>query len=155
MAVGNLEAIRDWIETNWYNFEQMNDILVCGAVHLYNKDSIYYCDEKKEINWISTIHFYKTTATPCYQGSWMTNSGWGSPILISKEPEGVQYSYTAHSQTVEYEGTFVVNGITWYYSKNTGISNSSGSNYIGNYPDIETAAKALLQKSGHLDLDLL
>ena len=157
MALGDITGIRDWMETNWYNFEQMNDILACGAVHLYNKSSVYYCDEAKQINWISTIKYYKSNAIPCYQGSYTKSTG-GTVLVIAKDPEGVKYynSTFGPSSPTTYKGTFVVNGITWYYScSDNGIYNSKGSNYIGAYSTEEEAAMALLQKSGHLDLDLL
>lgn len=153
MAVGNLEAIRDWMSDNWYNFEQMNDILACGAEDLYNKSSRYYCDDKdKRFNWIYVFKFYKSNNIPCYQASY--NDAY--PVLVSKKEDGVSYriysTYWYGPYTVK--GSFVRNGITWYYSGDDyGVSNQRNNEFaIGRYDTLEDAAKALVELAHTGDL---
>lgn len=163
MAVGNIEAIRDWMignptkgtKENWYTIEQINDILACGAIHLYNKLSPYYFDQASEINHIYTVAYYKVNTIPCYYGCFENKSNryMCSIVLISKEEHGVDYKDGSWSRpTITSVGSFVKNGITWYYAADNGISGNRGSNFVGQYSSIEDAAKALLEVSGHDDM---
>jgi len=168
MAVGNLEAIRDWmignptehVEENWYNIEQINDILACGAVHLYNKRSQYYCDNKDvRVNYISSFQFYKNNNIPCYSGGYHFYNGradCAAPVFISKEEHGVDYRVwngVSWQGLVTVKGSFVINGITWYYSgEDFNSSYANCERNVGTFSTLEAAAQKLFEVCGHGDL---
>ena len=71
MAIGNTEAIRDWMKDTWYTSDEIIDVFSTGGKNIYNKEYPYYCDVKNtQINWLWQWHHYTMNSIPCYFGSY-------------------------------------------------------------------------------------
>ncbi len=121
------------------------------TVKFYNNDN-YTIGANQLIIQLSGRNYYKKYEDPCLAAYLYSTGGYTGPVLVGVTPESVTY-YTDYDRSIvlAYSGTFVQDGVTYYYS-NTGlwmggdVSSTSGISGIVKYSnmDIETAAKKLV-----------
>ena len=128
MAVGNIEAIRDWIGDNWYNKEEINDIITFYNGHWYDTTSPYY---SKYAGTVCTSWYQqcvKTSDGECYSGILYayngTHSSWVAFCLSLSQETAKAMSYRYGRR----DGTIIFESRTWYYSTDTDVQTSYGQN---------------------------
>lgn len=116
MAIGNLEAIRDWMKDTWYNKEEINNLILQSNGPLYDVNSPFY---SKDAGTVCTAWYQscdKTADGECYSGMLYGYNGgysyWCAFCLsLSQETtQAMNYRYGKSNGTIIHEGKI------WYYS---------------------------------------
>ena len=156
MAVGNIGAIRDWMEDTWHNKEEIMDIF-CRIGADYITWDKHYRDKASQGIVLGNPGgrlYYKVNDGPAYVACTIIYPQYNSlrtPVFVSKDKDAVIYGTNWDGSVFNNRGSINYNGNIWYYSgTDYGLY---GSVYLPpelclpntSYSTIEDAALALLK----------
>ena len=154
MAIGNLEAIRDWMEDAWYNKDNV-DIIFTSIGNGYRLNSKYYIKQQGvfiDPTGDMRYPYIKMNTGSAYRASYhLPNSSYGHPLLVSLKEENVSYYNTSsysRGAIATSEGSIMYNGQRWYYASNDlyiGLSYDAPNITLGWVDTKEDAVLKLLQ----------
>lgn len=134
MAIGNLEAIRDWMNDTWYNKDEIDDIITLNNGTIYDVNSPFYSKDAGTVcsAWYQSCA--KTADGESYNGILYGYNGgyssWVAFCLSLSEATAKAMSYRYGRQ----DGTIVCNGRIWYYSTDVQTQSSYGQNVDNTNP---------------------